>query len=140
MVLDEYNTLVQALVDTNEYPVRENPLLFNYSLRLQVSEITSDKHINMFFSEFLEAICRAIDKASPFPPDDTIENWPMQKRINQPLVKKLENCIDKLINVINHPDCKVIKEKFVKPTKNQITNLYNIDYSNVFYQGFNFKK
>ena len=61
MVCDEFNNLVQSFVDVNEYPVRDNPLIFNYAIRLQENEIYTDKHLNMFLPEFLEALGRVID-------------------------------------------------------------------------------
>ena len=136
MVLDEYNSLVQSFVDIDEYPIRDNPLYFNYSIRLQVNEINGDKHINMFFPEFLEALCRAVDKASPIPPDEQPEDWPKEKRIAQPLINKLENVIGRLIKLITHPDYKYLKEKFPMPQKDLATGLYIINYDSPFYQGF----
>ena len=53
MTYDEYNTFVLTFVDQNEYPVRDNPLLFNESIRLQINEILSDKHLNMFLKSYL---------------------------------------------------------------------------------------
>ena len=41
MVLEEYNAFVASFVDQNEYPIRDNPLYFNESIRLQISEISS---------------------------------------------------------------------------------------------------
>lgn len=136
MVLDEYNNLVQSFVDIDEYPIRENPLYFNYSIRLQVNEINGDKHINMFFPEFLEALCRAVDKASPMPPDEQPEDWPKEKRAAQPLINKLENVIGRLIKLITHPDYKILREKFPMPAKDLATGLYIINYDNPYYQGF----
>jgi hypothetical protein len=136
MVLDEYNNLVQSFVDINDYPIRENPLYFNWSIRLQVNEIYSDKHINMFLPEFLEALCRAVDKASPIPLGDSPEDWPKEKRVNQPLVNKLENILPVLIKLITHPDFKTLKEKFPMPQKDIATGLYEYNYDNPFYQGY----
>lgn len=70
MILDEFESLIANLVD-KEFPVREIPISFNLSMRLQVNEIESEKHNNMLFPEFLEAVSRIIDKASPIPPGDT---------------------------------------------------------------------
>ena len=136
MVCDEFNNLVQSFVDVNEYPVRDNPLIFNYAIRLQVNEIYSDKHLNMYLPEFLEALSRAVDKASPYPPGDPVEDWPKEKRAAQPLVNKLENIIGKLIKLITHPDYKNLKEKFPTPEKEPETGLYKLNYDNPFYQGY----
>lgn len=136
MVLDEYNSLVTSFVNIDEYPIRDNPLLFNQSIRLQLNEIFTDKHVNMFFPEFLEGLCRSIDKASPFPPDEAEEDWPKEKRLAQPLINKLENIIGYLIKLIIHPDYKMLKEKFPMPVKDLATGLYVINNDSPFYQGF----
>ena len=136
MTCDEFNTLIQSFVDINEYPVRDIPLIFNYSIKLQINEIYSDKHLNMLLPEFLEGLCRAIDKASPIPPYDPIEDWPKEKRVSQPLINKLENIIGKLVKLITNPEFKVLKEKFQMPVKDMNTNLYVYNYDNPFYAGY----
>ena len=137
MDLDEYNSFVLSFVDQNEYPVRDNPLLYNESIKLQISEISSDKHLKMDFPEFLEGMCRAIDKLSPAPPDEKIEDWPFEKRFEQPLINKLENIIHVIIKGIKNPYYKNIKEKFPPLIKDPATELYILDYqNNPFYEGF----
>ena len=90
----------------------------------------------MFFPEFLEALCRAVDKASPMPPDEQPEDWPKEKRAAQPLINKLENVIGRLIKLITHQDYKILREKFPMPAKDLATGLYIINYDNPYYQGF----
>ena len=136
MVLDEFNNFIQSIVDINEYPIRDNPLIFNQSINLQVNEIYTDKHINMFLPEFLEALCRAIDKASPIPPGDSKDEWPLEKRQAQPLVKKLENILPTLIKLITHPDLKILREKFPMPPKDLVTGLYTPNYESPFYKDY----
>ena len=136
MTLDEFNNLVQSIVDVNEYPIRENPYIFNMSIHLQINEIYTDKHLNMLLPEFLEAISRAIDKASPYPPGENKEDWPMEKRQNQPLVDKLENVLPIMMKLITHPDYKILRDKFPIPTKDLSTGLYMPDFENQFYQGY----
>ena len=136
MVLDEFNNFVQSIVDINEYPIRDNPYIFNQSINLQVNEIYTDKHVNMFLPEFLEALCRAVDKASPIPIGDTKDEWPMEKRQAQPLVKKLENILPLLIKLITHPDLKVLREKFPIPPKDLVTGLYTPNYESPFYKDY----
>ena len=136
MTLDEFNNLVQSIVDVNEYPIRENPYIFNMSIQLQINEIYTDKHLNMLLPEFLEAISRAIDKASPYPNGDNKEDWPMEKRQNQPLVEKLENVLPIMMKLITHPDFKLLRDKFPTPTKDLSTGLYVPDFENQFYQGY----
>ena len=132
MVLDEFNNFVQSIVDINEYPIRDNPYIFNQSINLQVNEIYTD----MFLPEFLEALCRAVDKASPIPIGDTKDEWPMEKRQAQPLVKKLENILPLLIKLITHPDLKVLREKFPIPPKDLVTGLYTPNYESPFYKDY----
>lgn len=69
MVLDNFNEFAMRLVD-NEFPIREIPTMFNLSMKSQIDEIHSERIYNMAFPEFLEAMCRIIDKASPIPPDE----------------------------------------------------------------------
>ena len=136
MELDEFNNFIQSIVDIDEYPIRDNPYIFNQSINLQVNEIYTDKHLNMLLPEFLEALCRSVDKASPIPPGESKDDWPFDKRKAQPLVKKLENILPLLIKSITHPDLKVLREKFPMPKKDLITGLYIIDYENAFYKDY----
>ena len=136
MVLDEFNSLVQSFVDINEYPIRDNPFIFAQSIKLQINEIYTDKHLNMMLPEFLEALSRAVDRASPIPPNENKEDWPLEKRQAQPLVNKLENILPVLIKLINGPDFKNLKEKFPIPLKDLATGLYIPNYENTFYLGY----
>ena len=136
MLLDEFNNLTQNIVDVNEYPLRENPYIFNMSMNLQVNEIYTDKHLNMLLPEFLEALCRVIDKFSPYPPNENKEDWPMQRRQSQSLVSKLENILPILMKLITHPDYRILKDKFPTPPKDISTGLYNPNFENPFYQGY----
>ena len=136
MLLDEFNNFVQSIVDINEYPIRDNPYVFNQSINLQVNEIYTDKHINMFLPEFLEALCRTVDKASPIPPGENKDEWPLEKRQAQPLVKKLENILPVLIKLITHPDLKLLREKFPMPPKDLVTGLYVPNYESPFYKDY----
>jgi hypothetical protein len=69
MNLDEFSNLMTMIVDT-EFPMREIPICFNHSIKLQVNEVESDRHLKIFLSEFIEAVCRVVDKSSPIPPGD----------------------------------------------------------------------
>ena len=136
MDLDEFNSFVQSFVDINEYPIRDNPFIFNQSIKLQINEIYSDKHLNMMLPEFLEALSRAVDKASPIPLDENKDDWPLEKRQAQPLINKLENILPTLIKLITNPDFKNLKEKFPMPLKDLATGLYMPNYENNFYLGY----
>ena len=69
MILEEFTNLMMNLIE-HDFPVREIPICFNLSMRLQVNEIDSDRHYCMLFPEFIEAFCRVIDKSSPVPPNE----------------------------------------------------------------------
>jgi hypothetical protein len=69
MNLEEFQNLMFSLIES-DFPVRDLPIFFNLSMKLQVDEISSDRHYNMQFPEFVEAFCRVIDKSSPCPHDD----------------------------------------------------------------------
>jgi len=62
---------VSKIVDVDFFPLREVPIFFNLSLKLVVDELHSEKIYRMTFPEFLEALARVVDKASPIPPDDS---------------------------------------------------------------------
>ena len=136
MDLDEFNSLIQNIVDINEYPIRDNPFIFCQSIKLQINEIYTDKHLNMMLPEFLEALSRTIDRASPIPPNENKDDWPMEKRQAQPLINKLENILPLLIKLITGPDFKNLKEKFPMPLKDLMTGLYVPNYENPFYLGY----
>ena len=56
----------------SDYPVREMPISYCLSMKLQIDEISSDRHYCMQYQEFVEAFCRVIDKSSPCPPGEDI--------------------------------------------------------------------
>jgi hypothetical protein len=118
MTLDDFFGFSQSLVD-KDCPVRDIPLYFNQTIKIQENEIDYDRHYLIIFPEFIEAICRVIDKA-------------VQKDI--PLVTKLEmykNSFQKFIS--SAQEFKHIKEKFQMPVKNPELNLYEFDMSSQFY-------
>lgn len=74
MILEEFSNLITNIID-KDFPVREIPLCFNQSMKIQVNEVELDKHYNMTFPEFIEAFCRVVDKLSPYPPMDGQVNF-----------------------------------------------------------------
>ena len=87
--------------------------------------------------EFCEGLCRVIDIYSPAPPEEKIEEWPIEKRKDQLLIEKVENIMPQLFKKIEHPKFNIIRDKFISPLKDQITSLYIIDYkNNSFYSGY----
>ena len=133
LTLDGYTNLCNNLMDS-DFPVKELPVLFSLSLRLTTNEIDSDKHYNMVFPEFLEAICRFIDKLSPIPPGEDSTKWDMKRRQEQPLRAKIETMIPQLMRLISG-QYKNIRDKFVMPEREEDTGLFKIDYDNPLYEG-----
>lgn len=83
-----------GLVDEN-FGQREIGPLFNMAMMTNVKETESDRHLNMFFLEFLEALARCadrfeIDKLEDFFPDFKSKN-------KYQLDKKLESVCFKLM-------------------------------------------
>ena len=133
LTLDGYTNLCNNLMDS-DFPVKELPILFSLSIRLTTNEIDSDKHYNMIFPEFLEAISRFIDKLSPIPPGEDSSKWDMKKRQEQPLVVKIETMIPQLMRLISG-QYKNVRDKFVMPGREEDTGLFKIDYDNPLYEG-----
>ena len=76
MGLDDFtNTIIDY-----EFPVKNIPIIYCQSIKLQLDEINSDKHLKMFFEEFVEAMARVVDRLSPFPENDDPIDWPVQIR------------------------------------------------------------
>lgn len=139
MELKEFNDMALSFVD-HEFPLRDIPLIFNHSLKLQINEIDNDRHYKMQFFEFLEGFCRIVDKASPPPlgskPVRDIINqdeWNMTKRSEQHLSVKLENLISTLPKLIRNAEFKQVKDKLPPPTKEESTGLFKFDGNNPFY-------
>ena len=117
-----------------DFPVKELPVLFSLSLRLTTNEIDYDKQYNMVFPEFLEAICRFIDKLSPIPPGEDAAKWDMKRRQAQPLKNKIQTMIPSLTRLISGA-YRNVRDKFVTPAKEEDVDLYKIDYDNPLYDG-----
>ena len=136
MTGDEFNNLVQNFININEFLIREIPFIFNQAINLQINEIYTDKHINMYFPEFIEALCRVVDRDSPGPIEENSEVWTLEKRRQQSLVCKLGNLKYVFIKLINNLEFKSLKDKFIIPNKDLSSGLYIIDYDNPFFNGY----
>ena len=88
----------------------------------------------MIFPEFLEAICRFIDKLSPIPNNEDSFKWDMKRRQEQPLYIKIETMLPKLTNLIVG-QYKNIRDKFAFPNRDQETGLFIINYDNPLFEG-----
>ena len=133
LTLEGYTNLCNSLMDS-DFPVKELPILFSISFKLTTNEIDYDKHYNMVFPEFLEAICRFIDKLSPIPQGEESSKWDMKRRQAQPLKNKIETMIPSLTRLISGA-YRNVRDKFVTPQKEEDVDLYKIDYENPLYEG-----
>ena len=133
LTLEGYTNMCNNLMDS-DFPVKELPVLFSLSLRLTTNEIDYDKHYNMVFPEFLEAICRFIDKLSPIPKGEDFTKWDMKRRQAQKLKTKIETMIPALTRLISG-NYRNVRDKFVTPAKEEDVDLYKIDYENPLYEG-----
>ena len=133
MTLDNFSLICQNLMDS-DFPVKDVPVIFSVSMRLTTNEINSDKHYNMIFPEFLEALCRFIDKLSPIPNNEDSFRWDMKRRQEQPLYIKIETMIPRLTKLIVG-QYKNIRDKFALPNKDPETGLYIINYDNPLFEG-----
>jgi len=70
---DEFFELVTAsgLVDEN-FGVREMSIIFNQSMMTNIEELDYERHLNMFFDEFIEAISRVADRVLAKSPYEVI--------------------------------------------------------------------
>ena len=135
---EEFNNFLLTFVNnTKEYNKDETPLIFHISKKYQIDEITNDDFLYLNLIEFCEALCRVIDIISPRPPEEKIEDWPLEKRKEQLLIEKIENIMPQLYKKIDHPKFNLIRDKFISPLKDQISSLYIIDFkNNIFYNGY----
>lgn len=74
MVL-KYELLDEILVE------RDISLSFNLAMMTQVDELNVDRHYQMTFVEFLEAISRMAEKKSMVPLGELIEEYDLEERI-----------------------------------------------------------
>jgi len=60
-----------------------------------------------------------------------------EERKKQSLDNKIENILPTLFNLINKPEFKFVKEKFIRPEKDEITGLFVFDEDLPIYTAFN---
>ena len=133
MQLDNFTNLCSILMD-EDFPVKEIPILFSLSMRLQTNEVDSDKHYNMVLPEFLEAFCRFVDRLCPIPYGEDSSKWDMKRRQEQPLDAKIETMIPRIIKLIDGPK-KYVKDQFTMPLRDEDSGFLIINYDNPLYEG-----
>ena len=75
MTVDEFENFINMTNLCNDLLFqRDICVCFNLSMMTQVNEISKDRHLRASFIEFLEAMSRAVDKASFIDEKLTIPN------------------------------------------------------------------
>lgn len=124
MCLEEFRDLCNDSRLVNENLVaRDTDLVFSLAMMTRVDEVYKKDHLEMTYVEFLEALCRAIDKASiPTPPEELDEEeqklYPEDPK-SLMLDVKIRNAMKLLIKV-----CPVLLQGvFVFPTQETIEKM-----------------
>jgi len=99
MCLEEFQEIcANAHLLTDTFTAREIDICFNLAMITQVNELDSDRHFQMSFVEFLEALGRAADLAKyPEPAVPGQEPKPPSK--DMPLYQSLESMMPRLLGL-----------------------------------------
>lgn len=112
MTCEEFENFINDTGLCNDlFSQRELATCFNLSMMTQVDELNKDRHLKATYIEYLEAVARVVDKASPFDGETINKNYEdktpeelMAERIKRPLHVKLvvfmniilERCVRKV--------------------------------------------
>ena len=110
--------IVDSNVIGDTFTFKEIYPLWNLSMMTQKDEINSDRHLNMTFVEFVEAICRVADKLSiPNLIEDHIEpeDWTNPTKIKEWGQRDFSMKIESFLLVLNK-NC-LGNDKFLEETK-----------------------
>jgi hypothetical protein len=125
MSIQEFVTLMNEANFINEvFTERDVVVSFNLAKQTEIDEINNDKHMKLYFVEFLEAMARCADILS-LAPNKTDEEMPQEFRKDQPLARKLENMLPALLKICK----KGFIERYKFPTRDPETGLFTISLS-----------
>eukprot|EP00359_Climacostomum_virens_P001679 CAMPEP_0204897674 /NCGR_PEP_ID=MMETSP1397-20131031/869_1 /ASSEMBLY_ACC=CAM_ASM_000891 /TAXON_ID=49980 /ORGANISM="Climacostomum Climacostomum virens, Strain Stock W-24" /LENGTH=860 /DNA_ID=CAMNT_0052065451 /DNA_START=87 /DNA_END=2668 /DNA_ORIENTATION=+ len=114
MSLEEFQDICNQSGLVNETFVARNiDVNFNLSMMTQIDELSSRRHLQMSFVEFLEAFCRACDEAN-LPPSNfqgETESVSDEELRAQSLPKRIENAFPVLLRVCPASLQKIYKER-----------------------------
>lgn len=133
MNMDDFINLCGTIIDS-KFSIKTLPMIFGASIKIQTDEINSDRHLQMYFDEFMEGISRVIDKLSPIPQDDDPEDWTQNSRQEQHLSQKIVNVIP-IFHKNLKDDHKLIRDKFTLPKKDE-AGYYSFDLTSQFYSNY----
>ena len=126
MTIDEFLGIFTQLNLINQVLTERDVLVaYSQAMMTQIDEINSDRHMKMQMLEFLEAVARCADVLSLPPPGSIEEEWPSEKKVAQPLVKKIEHLMYILIKLCK----KEFINKYVWPGRD-MWGLFTVQKSN----------
>jgi len=102
MSLEEFQDVCNQSGLVNETFVSRNiDVCFNLAMMTQVDELSTRRHLQMSFVEFLEALCRACDEANLPPTSFTgqVTEITPEELQGQPLAKRVENAMPYLLQL-----------------------------------------
>ena len=121
MSIQEFIAMLSEAGQINDiFTDRDAAISFNLAKMTEVDEVYNDKHMKLYFLEFLEALSRCADIMSLPPPGAHEEEWPIELRKDQPLFQKLENLLPLLLKICK----KEFIEKYRFPSRDPETNLF----------------
>lgn len=114
MSLEEFQDVCNQSGLVNEHFVSRNiDVCFNLAMMTQIDELSTRRHLQMSFVEFLEAICRGCDEAN-LPPmnfQGEVEDISTEELAVQTLAKRIENAFPILLRVCPMSLQKLYKER-----------------------------
>jgi hypothetical protein len=121
MSIQEFIAMLSEAGQINDvFTERDAAISFNLAKITEVDEINYDKHMKLYFLEFLEALSRCADIMSLPPPNSHEEEWPLEARKEQTLAQKLENLLPLLLKICK----KEFIEKYKFPSRDPETSLF----------------
>ena len=122
MCLEEFVTMLSDAKLLNEFfGNREAGPLWNVAMMTNKKELENEKHLNMTFVEFLEALARVADK---FSMDHMVDNFPEYTAKNPfGLDKKLESTLIQMIqNILPEKQAKFAINQYAQTVNTEIEN------------------
>jgi len=110
MSIQEFIAMMSEAGFINDvFTERDVAVSYNLAKMTEIDEVNYDKHMKLYFIEFLEATARCADIMSLPPPKSHEEEWPIELRKDQILAQKMENMLPSLL--------KICKKEFIERYK-----------------------
>lgn len=109
--IEEFRELcITSGLQTNSLMIRDFDICYAYSMGQQIDEIYQKKHMEMRFSEFIEALSRVADISNISSPSD--DNQSLLDASKLPLHMKIKNCLVHLSKKLGISPSKRISNRF----------------------------